>query len=88
MNRAVFVAVALAGVGFAGAALADEAASKAKYESVCSDCHEAADFSGKSVAHIEKKIMAISAGTLKHKKKFTMSEAEAKDLATYLSALK
>ena len=69
-----------------GAALADAAAAKAKYQSMCDDCHEPEDFAGRAVADLEAKIKAISAGTMKHKKKYTITDAEAKDLAAFLSA--
>ncbi|HUO81083.1 MAG TPA: c-type cytochrome [Steroidobacteraceae bacterium] len=86
MNKGVLVAVAVASLGFGGAALADAAAAKAKFESVCADCHETKDFAGKAAADLETKIKAISAGTMKHKGKFKVSDAEAKDLAAFLAA--
>ena len=86
MNKGVLVVIAVAGLGFGGAALADAAAAKAKYEAVCADCHEKEDFAGKPAADIETKIKAISAGTIKHKGKVKLSDAEAKDMAAYLSA--
>jgi len=86
MNKGVLVAVAVAGRSFGGAALADAAAANAKFRAVCDECHEPEDFAGKPAADLEKKIKAISAGTMKHKKKYTVSDAEAKDLAAFLSA--
>jgi cytochrome c553 len=52
MKKFVLVATTLAGFAFGGAALADAAAGKAKFEEVCSDCHEAADYKGKSAADL------------------------------------
>ena len=66
-----------------GAALADP---KATFEKVCSNCHEMSDFAGKPAAQLEEKIKAITAGTLKHKKKLTLTDDEAKAMAAYLSA--
>jgi hypothetical protein len=66
-----------------GAALAD---AKATVEKTCSNCHEMSDFAGKPAAQLEEKIKAISAGTLKHKKKITVTDDQAKELAAYLSA--
>ena len=83
MNKGVLVAVAVAGLAFGGATLADAAPPKAK---TCMGCHESEDFAGKPAADVETKIKAISAGTVKHKKKFTVTDAEAKELAAHLTA--
>jgi cytochrome c553 len=68
---------------WAGAALAD---AKAMVDKTCNNCHEMSDFAGRPAAQIEEKIKAISAGTMKHKKKFTVTDDQAKELAAYLSA--
>ena len=86
MNKGVLIAVAVAGLGLSGAALADAAAAKAKFEATCADCHELKDFAGKPAADLETKIKGISAGTVKHKGKVKVTDAEAKDLAALLSA--
>ena len=86
MNKGVLVAVAVAGLGFGGAALADAAAANAKFEAACADCHEVKDFAGKPAADLETKIKGISAGTVKHKGKVKVTDAEAKELAAFLSA--
>jgi mono/diheme cytochrome c family protein len=67
---------------WAGAAWAD---AKATFDSVCSKCHEQKDFAGKSAAQIEEQIKGIVSGSIKHKKKLTLSDAEAKEMAAYLS---
>jgi len=86
MNKGLLVAVAVAGLGFGSVALADAAAAKAKFEATCADCHEVKDFAGKAAADLETKIKGISAGTVKHKGKVKVTDAEAKDLAAFLSA--
>ena len=86
MNKGVLVAVAVAGLTFGGAALADAAAAKVKFDATCADCHELKDFAGKSAADLETKMKGITAGTVKHKGKVKITDAEAKDLAAFLSA--
>jgi mono/diheme cytochrome c family protein len=68
---------------WAGSAWAD---AKATFDSVCSKCHEHADFAGKPAAQIEEQIKGIVSGSIKHKKKLTLSDAEVKEMAAYLSA--
>lgn len=82
MNKLLVAFAATAALGFSGAVLADAAG---QFEEVCSDCHEKADFAGKSAADLEKSIKGISAGTIKHKGKIKLSDAEAKDMAAFLS---
>lgn len=55
------------------------------FEDVCSECHEKSDFTGEPVKDLETLLTAISAGTLKHKKKFTLTAAENAAMAAYLS---
>jgi mono/diheme cytochrome c family protein len=86
MNKGVIVAIAVAGLGLGGVALADAAAGKATFEATCADCHEAKDFAGKPAADLETKIKGISAGTVKHKGKVKVTDAQAKELAAFLSA--
>ncbi len=84
--RKTFVMIAAAAAvafGWSGAALAD---AKAKFDADCSDCHEVKDYAGKPAAEIEAKIKDIAAGKVKHKGKIKVTDAEAKELATFLSA--
>jgi cytochrome c553 len=82
MSKKWMMAAAVAAVAFAGPSFAD----KAKFDEACSDCHEAKDFAGKSAADLEKSLKGIVAGTVKHKGKLKLTDAEVKSLAAYLSA--
>lgn len=82
MKSAVVILAAAAALGFAGTALAD---AKATFEAKCAECHEATEFAGKPAADLEKALKGIAAGSVKHKPKFTVSDAEAKELATFLA---
>jgi cytochrome c553 len=82
MKKTFVMFAAAAAVAFAGPAFAD----KAKFDAECADCHEVKDFAGKPVADLEKALKGISAGSVKHKGKLKISDAEAKSLAAYLSA--
>jgi len=68
-----------------GTARAD---SQALYDKECSRCHELADFAGRPAAQIEDKIKAVVNGTIKHKRKLTLSDEQIKELSAYLSAAK
>jgi cytochrome c553 len=84
--RKTFVLIAAAAAvtfSWSGLALAD---GKAKFEAQCADCHEAKDFAGKPAADLETKIKGISAGTVKHKGKIKVSDADAKELAAFMAA--
>jgi cytochrome c553 len=82
MKKTFVMFAAAAAVAFAGPAFAD----KAKFDAECADCHEVKDFAGKPVADLEKTLKGISAGSVKHKGKLKISDAEAKSLAAYMSA--
>jgi cytochrome c553 len=82
MKKIVLVLAAAAAVSAAGPAFADKAA----FDAQCADCHEANEFAGKPAADLEKTLKGISAGTVKHKGKIKLSDAEAKSLAAFLSA--
>jgi mono/diheme cytochrome c family protein len=67
-----------------GAALAgDAAAGQAKVEAVCAECHEKADWADQDAASLEGKIKDVVAGKAKHKKKLTLTDQEAADIAAY-----
>ncbi|MCU0976680.1 MAG: hypothetical protein MUC71_10290 [Steroidobacteraceae bacterium] len=72
-----------------GAALAGDAkAGEAKAEP-CLECHEPAeDFADTSAAEIEASLKKILAGTMKHKEKLTISDADIADIAAYLASAK
>lgn len=88
MNKLLLVA-ALAGSAFvvSGAAQAGDAkAGEAKAED-CLECHEPSeDFAGKSAAELETTMKKIVAGTMKHKNKLTLSDADIADIAAYFAA--
>ena len=85
-NRLVVMAGAfasLAGVG--SAAHADAAAGKATFASICSECHEVADFEGEDAAALQGTIKQIVSGTKKHKKALQLTDAQIADVAAYMS---
>jgi mono/diheme cytochrome c family protein len=64
---------------------ADAEAGKAKVQQVCSECHEVADFKGKSEAELKSRISDIVAGKIKHKKKLQLTDDEVANIAAYLA---
>jgi mono/diheme cytochrome c family protein len=76
-----FLAVSAAMCGSAIAA--DKAAGEAKYEDVCSACHAKSDWAGKDAKALETAIKDVVAGKTKHKKKLTLTAAEAADIAAF-----
>jgi mono/diheme cytochrome c family protein len=79
------LAFALLG-GVLNAAAADVEAGKAKVQQVCAECHEAADWKGKSAADLQAKIASVVAGKVKHPKKLQLTDAEMADVAAYWAA--
>ena len=74
----------LAGIiGWSGAALAD---GKATFESICAECHEAADFEGEPAADLQVTIGQIVNGEIKHKKKLSLSDDQVAEIASFLAA--
>jgi mono/diheme cytochrome c family protein len=69
--------------GTASATAADAEAGKAKVQQICSECHEAADWKGKSEADLQAKISSVVAGKVKHPKKLQLSDAEIANVAAY-----
>jgi cytochrome c553 len=82
MSKTWVMVAAAAAVAFAGPAFADQA----KFDAECADCHEAKDFAGQPAADLEKALKGITAGTVKHKGKLKLTDAEIKSLAAYMSA--
>ncbi len=89
-TRILIAAAAVAAFGFSGGAFAaDVAAGKAKVDGVCADCHDGKGdehYVGKSAADLEASLKAIVAGTKKHKKKLTLSDAEIQNIVAYLTS--
>ena len=79
------LAFALLG-GALNAAAADVEVGKAKVQQICSECHEAADWKGKSAAELQAKIANVVAGKVKHPKKLQLTDAEMADVAAYWAA--
>ena len=77
------VVTAGAMAGWSAGALAE--AAKAKFEAVCSECHEVADFEGVSESEISENLTAFVAKTKKHKKALTLTPAEITDMAKWLA---
>ena len=68
--------------GYGSTALAD---AKATFNDVCSECHETADFEGENAAELAATIKKISAGQMKHKKAIKLTDAEATEMAAFMS---
>ncbi|MGO9514779.1 MAG: hypothetical protein ACLP2F_14235 [Steroidobacteraceae bacterium] len=86
-TRTIVAATILGGLAFSipGYA-ADSAAGQKIFAGICSDCHELKDYAGKSETDLETKISGIVAGTVKHKKKLTLSAADVANVAAYISS--
>lgn len=86
-SRLAVIASALAGLaGFGSTAHADAAAGKATFTSICSECHEVADFEGEDAAALQGTIKNIVAGTQKHKKALKLTDAQVADVAAYMAS--
>lgn len=86
IHRLFFVAVATVGMaGFSLSASADAAAGKAKFDAVCGECHEAADFEGEDAKGLADSIKKIAAGQVKHKSAIKLTDAEITDVAAYMA---
>lgn len=87
MKTGIAIAVMAASLAFGTSAHAADAATKAKFEEVCSECHEVDEYADQTADELEKSIKGIVAGTVKHKKKkLTLTDAEAKALAQFMAS--
>lgn len=78
-------ALMTSGAAWAG----DVAKGKAIFDSICSDCHEAADFKGEAAADIEAKVKDVVSGKTKHKKKdMKLTPADMADVAAFYASQK
>ena len=68
--------------GYGSTALAD---AKKTFADVCSECHETADFAGEDAKEVSATIKKISAGQMKHKKAIKLTDAEATEMAAFMS---
>ena len=71
--------------GFGSAVRADAAAGKATFTAVCAECHDVADFEGEDAAALRGTLKQIVAGTQKHKKALTLTDAQIADVAAYMT---
>jgi mono/diheme cytochrome c family protein len=71
---------------FSGAAFADAAAGQATFNDICSECHETADFEGEDAAALTATIKKIAAGQMKHKKALKLTDAQAADVAAFMTS--
>ena len=85
-SRLLVIAGAFAGLaGFGSAAHADVAAGKAMFTSICSECHEVADFEGENTAEVQATIKKIVGGQMKHKKALKLTDAQIADVAAFMT---
>ena len=66
-------------------AQADVAAGKARFNAVCGQCHDSADFENENPQALAATLRRIVSGELKHKKPFQLSDQEIVDIAAYMS---
>ncbi|HUN27286.1 MAG TPA: hypothetical protein VMU67_13355 [Steroidobacteraceae bacterium] len=78
--------VAAALLAATAARAADPAAGKAEFQKTCSNCHDLADWKGKSEAQLEGMIKNVVAGKTKHPRKLALSDAQIADIATWASS--
>ena len=83
-NRcAVLMAAGLLSTAASGA---DLAAGKARFNSICAECHDSADFEGEDVNALADTLRRISHGEMKHKKSFSMTDQQIADVAAYMAS--
>jgi mono/diheme cytochrome c family protein len=87
INKLLAISIASAGLaGYGSVATADAAAGKATFESICSECHEVADFEGESAADLTATVKKIVAGQMKHKKALKLTDQQAADVAAFMAS--
>ena len=88
LQRSITLTAILTLICAAGAAhAADASAGKAKVDTAaCSQCHEVADWKGKSEADLQGLIKEVVGGKVKHPKKLQLSEADIANIAAYWSS--
>jgi mono/diheme cytochrome c family protein len=87
INKLLTISIAAAGfAGYGTVASADAAAGKATFDSICSECHEVADFEGESAADVTATVKKIVAGQMKHKKALKLTDQQAADVAAYMTS--
>ena len=86
MDRTSRSAVVAGSLGCTLPAAADVAGGEAKFNSICSECHDSADFEGEDLNGLRETLRRISQGEMKHKKSVQLSEQEIADLAAYMAS--
>lgn len=87
LHKLLWSSAALVSLTMLGTAqAADVAAGKAKTETICNECHEAADWQGEGEADLQALIKDVVAGKVKHPKKLQLSDAEIANIAAYWAA--
>jgi len=79
----MIASVAAVFASYGSAALAD---AKKTFDDVCSECHEVGDFEGEDAGELAATIKKISAGQMKHKKAFKLTDAEATEMGAFLAS--
>jgi len=80
-------ATVVAGLLAGSAALgADLAAGKARFNSVCAECHDSADFEGEDINALANTLRQISQGQIKHKKTISLTDQQIADVAAYMAS--
>jgi mono/diheme cytochrome c family protein len=65
---------------------ADSVAGQKTFQTTCAGCHQFKSYGTKSSADLETDIKGIVAGTVKHPKKLTLSDADVANVAAYIAA--
>lgn len=65
---------------------ADSAAGQKTFQTTCAGCHQFKSYGTKSSTELETDIKGIVAGTVKHPKKLTLSDADVANVAAYIAA--
>ena len=78
----VGMAVLLLGSGAAGA---DAAAGRARFNAICGECHDSADFENENPQALAATLRQIVSGEIKHKRALQLSDQEIADIAAYMS---
>ena len=68
-----------------GTASADVAAGKARFNAVCGECHDSADFESEDPQALAATLRRMVSGELRHKKALQLSDQEIADIAAYMS---
>jgi mono/diheme cytochrome c family protein len=67
------------------ASRADVAAGKARFNALCGQCHDSADFENENPQALAATLRRIVSGELRHKKPLQLSDQEIQDIAAYMS---